>query len=933
MRRLWLALLGLGLAGSRSGAATATRVLLDAGPNLGHAIPLRVAHYLGPWLEPDEAETAAELMAVVTGQSKRRKQQQKKGEDVLLLSLGDSATYQALMEYVPEWKDAPEMKAAEAESFGIFTLRRGDITVLGGNGFPIDKAWNASTTVDTGAAFAAYELLQSLGFAFWSPLESPIAPTLLQNLPEKDGHKSVRWGAPRWRSRTFHLHTQHPLELTDVLQGFDLPLSLDRGGVDTAARERSEDAWAGLEKIEQRWVVTGLVGEREKEECSVDASDENPAAAAAAAAAAMRACAAVTARGEHCELWEEMVPDVLRFFEWSVAHRLNRIEWILLGNRRWGALVHSPLRQARLRFLAGLGQGMGLMVGVDDPIAFQQQHSWVMTTTLAPEAWQVASVRERVDWLIGGANFDFLSTEAGFSEFSAPDDKLMLRLLDAFASHVNGTWGKEATVKVHCSSNQFCNHFKDPRTDTPLNFNFLPTYAGAEMGVLPHTVQAYALDDPSAGVYGNRNFSFMADYIRWEAGEGGARGGEEGFRRQVHFYPETAYFINVDIDVPLFLPVYAERRLHDLLLLSRVEEEEGFRLAGTWNFDSGWEWGYWLNDVVMAAAMWDPVQFLEVEGGKEEKRCSSSSVTLAAFQQAVEQALRQLPLSARVQTAEWVAKLVYFQYHTLLLGELGDDASTPCPNQSKLSGIAYLCGKDTWVELPRRLGLTFTQPDYVAFDEHTHPDYPHVQPLLVYMQARTATLYEEGATLVAAFEEDKLSPRLLEHLREMRDGIHLQALRAHQVALLYEATSPPLIAKDAAPAIQEQRKQLLAESRAVLEEATVVVRAREGQYHAPMGRIAGWRENPTVYHWDYLWSVKSLYFWWRDQGRAEGVSFPSRWSFCYLNRMDPTEVAVGVGKNFLRAVGTYLPYVLPWSGTLTDCLAPPPEEFVFPRDL
>eukprot|EP00624_Nannochloropsis_granulata_P001732 evm.model.NODE_18494_length_2182_cov_13.736938.1 len=294
MRRLWPALLGLA-GGSHSSAATTTRVLLDAGANLGHAIPLRVAHYLGPWLaseEEDQTEMAAELMAMVTGKSGNRKRRKygKKGEDVLLLSLGDSATYQALMEYVPEWRDAPEIKVADAESFGVFTLRCGDITVMAGNGFPIDKAWNASTTVDTGAAFAAYELLQSLGFAFWSPLEGPIAPATLQNLPERDGHKSMRWEAPRWRSRTFHLHTQHPLELTDVLQGFDLPLSLDRGGVDTAARERIEDAWAGLERMERRWFATGFVEEGDTKECSAEASDETPAAAA---------CAAVTARGEH----------------------------------------------------------------------------------------------------------------------------------------------------------------------------------------------------------------------------------------------------------------------------------------------------------------------------------------------------------------------------------------------------------------------------------------------------------------------------------------------------------------------------------------------------------------------------------------------------------------------------------------------------------
>jgi hypothetical protein len=32
--------------------------------------------------------------------------------------------------------------------------------------------------------------------------------------------------------------------------------------------------------------------------------------------------------------------------------------------------------------------------------------------------------------------------------------RLMLDLLNEFARRVNGTWGKEATVKVHCSTKQ-----------------------------------------------------------------------------------------------------------------------------------------------------------------------------------------------------------------------------------------------------------------------------------------------------------------------------------------------------------------------------------------------------------------------------------------------------------------------------------------------
>jgi FMN phosphatase YigB (HAD superfamily) len=47
--------------------------------------------------------------------------------------------------------------------------------------------------------------------------------------------------------------------------------------------------------------------------------------------------------------------------------------------------------------------------------------------------------------------------------------------------------------------------------------------------------------------------------------------------------------------VPLFLPIYAQRRLHDLRRIAGRERREGFRIEGQMNFDSGWEWfvGRW----------------------------------------------------------------------------------------------------------------------------------------------------------------------------------------------------------------------------------------------------------------------------------------------------------------------------------------------------
>ena len=37
-----------------------------------------------------------------------------------------------------------------------------------------------------------------------------------------------------------------------------------------------------------------------------------------------------------------------------------------------------------------------------------------------------------------------------------------------------------------------------------------------------------------------------------------------------------------------------------------IEDKAGSKIDGQIVFSSGWEWGYWLNDVVAARAAWDP---------------------------------------------------------------------------------------------------------------------------------------------------------------------------------------------------------------------------------------------------------------------------------------------------------------------------------------
>ena len=79
------------------------------------------------------------------------------------------------------------------------------------------------------------------------------------------------------------------------------------------------------------------------------------------------------------------------------------------------------------------------------------------------------------------------------SEFHKPSCSEMLRWMNETAIYADQAHGLTVSIKVHCSTAQTCPEFND------LNFNFLPELATTKMGVSPHTVQFYELDDPAPG--------------------------------------------------------------------------------------------------------------------------------------------------------------------------------------------------------------------------------------------------------------------------------------------------------------------------------------------------------------------------------------------------------------------------------------------------
>src|SRR5262249_26054538 len=87
--------------------------------------------------------------------------------------------------------------------------------------------------INLGALHAGYAALEAVGFAFLHPL----APTIPGEIAlPRAGVEIV--SSPRWAKRGIHLHTQHPLELTDMLQGFGPAGPSDGGGF-----TKSLDEW------------------------------------------------------------------------------------------------------------------------------------------------------------------------------------------------------------------------------------------------------------------------------------------------------------------------------------------------------------------------------------------------------------------------------------------------------------------------------------------------------------------------------------------------------------------------------------------------------------------------------------------------------------------------------------------------------------------
>ena len=239
------------------------------------------------------------------------------------------------------------------------------------------------------------------------------------------------------------------------------------------------------------------------------------------------------------------------------------------------------------------------------------------------------------------------------------------------------------------------------------------------------------------------------------------------------------------------------------------------------------------------------------------------------------------------------------------------------------NGQAYLQGVDTWDDVSDLGGLLpvdavqMTQPDRFGMVELRFGqwNYASVEPLLDAMEQQLTAL---EARYDALQSQVPIAMRPL--FDDLRAAMKITAMRARQVHALYNyvaAFDDPNLSE----AWQEQQIEL---ARDTLDQALELIAYREQKYRVDAERIAAWRPNPTVYAFTYLWTVRSLYYWWRDEGKA--VEAPL--SPCYFNIIDPAKVA---GSAVLEEVVNYVEnHEIPNIGDFTTCLSEPASEPFYP---
>ncbi|HEY8041514.1 MAG TPA: hypothetical protein VIF15_17025 [Polyangiaceae bacterium] len=494
--------------------------------------------------------------------------------------------------------------------------------------------------------------------------------------------------------------------------------------------------------------------------------------------------------------------DAKRFVDWLVKTGQNLVQWPLLATVDWASW--KPHAQAILDYAHSRGVRVGAVPQVWGGAALQ--NNVVLVTDASKWRAQMSAALDHLMEL----PWDFV--ELALGEFTGADPQQIIDWLSYATDYlVTKDPAIEVDVQNHVGNYpQLWVQYQGQRTF----YYHLPQYSDARLGQSVHTLSLFDVYREWA-TYAHPDFHLQHDYLLKELPT-----------RRVSYFPESAYWISADIDVPAFLPEHLHARWLDIHGLSAEIADRGLPpLGGHVTFTSGHEWGYWLTDYLVAKMLWEP-------GAPLDHFLAHYAAAYGSCENDVTAALSSY---VKLQTS-------YLFDHRLLSYVQGENSTVD---------EGYLAGLETH---PRR--LAFEQVAAMGADERAGFEATIVQALESF--AAESQPIEDAVAARCRGADAALAP----WCDELWDGIAIVRLRAQHAALLYRAVLAYAGGGDGMPLVDRAAR--------VTDQAAQVVARREAQYRFDLDRVAGNPKNPTIYGFGYLRPAHTQCYWRR---REEQVAF------------------------------------------------------------
>jgi hypothetical protein len=494
--------------------------------------------------------------------------------------------------------------------------------------------------------------------------------------------------------------------------------------------------------------------------------------------------------------------DAKLFVDWLVKTGQNYMQWPLLSTVDW--TTWQPYARSILDYAHSRGVRIGAVPQVWGGSSLQ--NNFVLVSDASK--WQ-AQMDAGLTQLL---TLPWDVIELAMGEFTSTDAESVVAWLD-YATDFLLSQNPSLEVFVQNHVGNYSDLYVPFRGGTQYYYH-LPQFCDVRLGQDVHTLSFFDVYRDWA-TYAHPNYRFQHDYMLQELPT-----------RPVSYFPESAYWISADIDVPAFLPQFLYARWLDITeLTADLAATHLGPLEGHVMFMSGHEWNYWMTDYLVAQMLWQPTASLDTFVGHYADAYGSCAADIA----------NALSTDIALQRA--------FLFDQRLLPYIqGEDATVD---------EGYLAGLETH---PRRVEfedlLTMSASDLAAFQTN-------VIEALEAFAAATQPI-EDTVAARCRGADATIAP----WCNELWDGVEIVRLRAQHAALLYRSVMAYVNGQDGT--------SLLDQATQVTATAAAVVARREAGYRFDLQRETGQYVNTTIYGYGYLRQAHTQCYWSR---REEQVSF------------------------------------------------------------